>query len=105
MLDERNLKLTANRYGTLPKGARIGAYLESLQQQPGAGGGSPGSGMMPSHLAKEPAGGASTSSNCSLDRPVQANDQFQDTLASHRSGFTGILFFKYILLLPNKHSF
>jgi len=30
-LDERNLKRAANRYGTLPKGARIGAYLESLR--------------------------------------------------------------------------
>ncbi|CAB4069722.1 ABL1 [Lepeophtheirus salmonis] len=31
-LDERNLKRAVNRYGTLPKGARIGAYLESLKQ-------------------------------------------------------------------------
>merc|ERR1719319_248538 len=30
-LDERNLKKAAHRYGTLPKGARIGAYLESLR--------------------------------------------------------------------------
>ena len=30
-LDERNLKKAANRYGTLPKGARIGAYLESMR--------------------------------------------------------------------------
>jgi len=30
-LDERNLKRAANRYGTLPKGARIGAYLESMR--------------------------------------------------------------------------
>ena len=30
-LDERNLKRAAHRYGTLPKGARIGAYLESLR--------------------------------------------------------------------------
>ena len=29
-LDERNLKRAANRYGTLPKGAIIVAYLESL---------------------------------------------------------------------------
>lgn len=31
-LDERNLKRAVHRYGTLPKGARIGAYLESLRQ-------------------------------------------------------------------------
>ena len=31
-LDERNLKRAVNRYGTMPKGARIGAYLESLRQ-------------------------------------------------------------------------
>merc|ERR1719414_2515385 len=30
-LDEKNLKRAANRYGTLPKGARIGAYLESMR--------------------------------------------------------------------------
>ena len=30
-LDERNLKRAVNRYGTMPKGARIGAYLESLR--------------------------------------------------------------------------
>ena len=30
-LDERNLKRAVHRYGTLPKGARIGAYLESLR--------------------------------------------------------------------------
>ena len=31
-LDERNLKKAVHRYGTLPKGDRIGAYLESLKQ-------------------------------------------------------------------------
>lgn len=31
-LDEHNLKRAVHRYGTLPKGARIGAYLESLRQ-------------------------------------------------------------------------
>ncbi len=30
-LDERNLRRAVHRYGTLPKGARIGAYLESLR--------------------------------------------------------------------------
>ncbi|CAG2172227.1 unnamed protein product, partial [Oppiella nova] len=31
-LDVHNVKRAINRYGTLPKGARIGAYLESLRQ-------------------------------------------------------------------------
>lgn len=30
-LDEKNIKRAVHRYGTLPKGARIGAYLESLR--------------------------------------------------------------------------
>ncbi|XP_045509714.1 tyrosine-protein kinase Abl isoform X1 [Colias croceus] len=35
-LEVQNVKRAINRYGTLPKGARIGAYLESLRQS-GAG--------------------------------------------------------------------
>ncbi|UYV84001.1 ABL1, partial [Cordylochernes scorpioides] len=31
-LEAQNVKRAINRYGTLPKGARIGAYLESLRQ-------------------------------------------------------------------------
>eukprot|EP00095_Tigriopus_kingsejongensis_P008109 maker-scaffold184_size276635-snap-gene-0.15 protein:Tk08109 transcript:maker-scaffold184_size276635-snap-gene-0.15-mRNA-1 annotation:"tyrosine-protein kinase abl" len=31
-LDEHNLKRAVHKYGTMPKGARIGAYLESLRQ-------------------------------------------------------------------------
>ena len=42
-LDEKNLKRAANRYGTLPKGARIGAYLESLR----------GAGMTPEPVSEE----------------------------------------------------
>ena len=30
-LEVQNVKRAINRYGTLPKGARIGAYLESLR--------------------------------------------------------------------------
>ncbi|KAI8431270.1 hypothetical protein MSG28_001296 [Choristoneura fumiferana] len=37
-LEVQNVKRAINRYGTLPKGARIGAYLESLRQSGGAGG-------------------------------------------------------------------
>lgn len=31
-LEVQNVKRAINRYGTLPKGARIDAYLESLRQ-------------------------------------------------------------------------
>ncbi|XP_055610940.1 tyrosine-protein kinase Abl isoform X2 [Uranotaenia lowii] len=34
-LEVQNVKKATNRYGTLPKGARIGAYLESLRQGDG----------------------------------------------------------------------
>ncbi|XP_065074148.1 tyrosine-protein kinase Abl isoform X2 [Ochlerotatus camptorhynchus] len=39
-LEVQNVKKAINRYGTLPKGARIGAYLESLRQTDGTTGGS-----------------------------------------------------------------
>lgn len=35
-LEVQNVKRAINRYGTLPKGARIGAYLESLRQPEGS---------------------------------------------------------------------
>ncbi|KAL1402562.1 hypothetical protein pipiens_020537, partial [Culex pipiens pipiens] len=35
-LEVQNVKKAINRYGTLPKGARIGAYLESLRQSDGS---------------------------------------------------------------------
>ena len=66
-LDERNLKRAVNRYGTMPKGARIGAYLESLRQ----------SGMTPEPVTEQGvesdaivdnAGGAATSE--SMDRSM-----------------------------------
>ncbi|KAJ8738075.1 hypothetical protein PYW08_000670 [Mythimna loreyi] len=34
-LEVQNVKRAINRYGTLPKGARIGAYLESMRQSAG----------------------------------------------------------------------
>lgn len=37
-LEVQNVKKAINRYGTLPKGARIGAYLESLRQTDGSTG-------------------------------------------------------------------
>jgi len=33
-LEEVNVRKAINRYGTLPKGARIGAYLDSLRPDP-----------------------------------------------------------------------
>lgn len=40
-LEVQNVKRAINRYGTLPKGARIGAYLESLRQNSEVGSRSP----------------------------------------------------------------
>lgn len=40
-LEVQNVKRAINRYGTLPKGARIGAYLESLRQHGLHAGGQP----------------------------------------------------------------
>lgn len=55
-LEVQNVKRAINRYGTLPKGARIGAYLESLRQSGGGGSGgvpreppSPAGAAMPAH--------------------------------------------------------
>lgn len=45
------MKRAINRYGTLPKGARIGAYLESLRQSGGAGA---GAGASANSGAREP---------------------------------------------------
>lgn len=50
-LEVQNVKRAINRYGTLPKGARIGAYLESLRQN-GESGSPPGNApVIPSQLA------------------------------------------------------
>ena len=38
-LEEINVRKAINRYGTVPKGTRIGAYLDSLQQDPLTGAG------------------------------------------------------------------
>lgn len=47
-LEVQNVKRAINRYGTLPKGARIGAFLESLRQSGGAGAcGAPGPQCLP----------------------------------------------------------
>lgn len=44
-LEVQNVKRAINRYGTLPKGARIGAYLESLRQN-GESGSPPGNSLI-----------------------------------------------------------
>ena len=61
-LDERNLKRAVNRYGTMPKGARIGAYLESLRQ----------SGMTP-----EPVTDQGVDSDATLDSSSQGGDTLE----------------------------
>ena len=61
-LDERNLKRAVNRYGTMPKGARIGAYLESLRQ----------SGMTP-----EPVTDQGVESDATLDSSSQGGDTLE----------------------------
>ncbi len=63
-LDERNLKRAVNRYGTMPKGARIGAYLESLRQ----------SGMTP-----EPVTDQGVDSDATLDSSSQGGDTLEST--------------------------
>ncbi|CAL4102604.1 unnamed protein product, partial [Meganyctiphanes norvegica] len=47
-LEVHNVKRAINRYGTLPKGARIGAYLESLRQSGIGTGAAPGDLCQPS---------------------------------------------------------
>ena len=73
-LDERNLKRAVHRYGTLPKGARIGAYLESLRQ----------SGMTP-----EPVTEQGVESDATLDSSSQA-DTLERSVHSGRSSRDGI---------------
>jgi abelson tyrosine-protein kinase 1 len=59
-LEVQNVRKAINRYGTLPKGARIGAYLESLRQsgmtegQSNGGGNSSGGETPPSQRSGSP---------------------------------------------------
>ena len=73
-MDERNLKRAVHRYGTLPKGARIGAYLESLRQ----------SGMTP-----EPVTEQGVESDATLDSSSQG-DTLERSVHSGRSSRDGI---------------
>jgi len=67
-LDERNLKRAVNRYGTMPKGARIGAYLESLRV----------SGLTPDPSGSDTAGGGdSDTTSATFDN---SSSQGGDTL-------------------------
>lgn len=75
-LDERNLKRAVHRYGTLPKGARIGAYLESLRQ----------SGMTP-----EPVTEHGVESDATFDSSSQGGgDTLERSVHSGRSSRDGI---------------
>ena len=76
-LDERNLKRAVHRYGTLPKGARIGAYLESLRQ----------SGMTP-----EPVTEQGVESDATLDSSSQGGggDTLERSVHSGRSSRDGV---------------
>lgn len=49
-LEVQNVKRAINRYGTLPKGARIGAYLESLRQNTETSASSPSPRASPKEL-------------------------------------------------------
>ncbi|XP_060809474.1 tyrosine-protein kinase Abl isoform X2 [Amyelois transitella] len=60
-LEVHNVKRAINRYGTLPKGARIGAYLESLRQSGSSTSGSGGGGGA--------GGGAGEEARCLSPRP------------------------------------
>lgn len=70
-LEVQNVKRAINRYGTLPKGARIGAYLESLRQ----------SGMPPNqeNIA------ASSLSNAIIEQQQQDTTSAVDVIPQHRS--------------------
>ena len=70
-LDERNLKKAVHRYGTLPKGARIGAYLESLRQ----------SGMTP-----EPVTEQGVDSDATIDSGSLGGGSGADTLERLQGG-------------------
>ena len=69
-LDERNLKRAVNRYGTMPKGARIGAYLESLRQ----------SGMTP-----EPVTEQGVESDATVDSSSHASESMDRSMVGRSS--------------------
>lgn len=81
-LEVQNVKRAINRYGTLPKGARIGAYLESLRQSGAppspcaAGGGgdearslSPRTGRAAPHMIRSNSSGGVTGPRASPAKP------------------------------------
>ncbi|XP_023348268.1 tyrosine-protein kinase Abl isoform X2 [Eurytemora carolleeae] len=83
-LDEKNLKRAANRYGTLPKGARIGAYLESLR----------GAGMTPEPVSEESGHDTLDSQRSGATDPGRVSDlQLTPAMArsnSSHGGFPGV---------------
>ncbi|XP_014484131.1 PREDICTED: tyrosine-protein kinase Abl isoform X2 [Dinoponera quadriceps] len=70
-LEVQNVKRAINRYGTLPKGARIGAYLESLRQS-----------GMPSNQENVP---VAASLSTALEQQQENAAGVVDTAPQHRS--------------------
>ena len=87
-LDEKNLKRAANRYGTLPKGARIGAYLESLRAE----------GMTPEPVSDESGHDTLDSHKSGHTDPGRVTDLQQTTVMarsnSSHGGFPGTVFLR-----------
>ena len=86
-LDERNLKRAVNRYGTMPKGARIGAYLESLRQ----------SGMTPEPITEQgvesdamvdQSGTSESMDRSMVGKPNKANQMLRSN--SSHGGFSSV---------------
>lgn len=71
-LEVQNVKRAINRYGTLPKGARIGAYLESLRQS-----------GMPSN--QENVASTASTLSAAIEQQQQEVTSIIDTAPQHRS--------------------
>lgn len=74
-LEVQNVKRAINRYGTLPKGARIGAYLESLRQ----------SGLPSNQETGVPVTASSLSAAIMEQQQQQQDIIAVDTIPQHRS--------------------
>ncbi|XP_017087547.2 tyrosine-protein kinase Abl isoform X8 [Drosophila bipectinata] len=82
-LEVVNVKQQANRYGTLPKVARIGAYLDSLEDSSGACEAAPGS---PGPVPPPPANGHSTPPGARLNPKMNTPIPPQQMIRSNSSG-------------------
>lgn len=86
-LEVHNVKRAINRYGTLPKGARIGAYLESLRQTGGETNADAASAQQPVHTPAAPSSLASTR-NVVNTTPGVKNQQPQMIRSNSSGGVT-----------------